>query len=128
MKLHIKIDEIEYEAEIEVVEEETQRPAAAHVAAPRSTTAAPPPTAAPQGTASAADQANVKGCRSGVVGIVVKVLAEVGQAVQPGDPLLVLEAMKMESNVTAPFAGKVKAIPVKQGDGVTKGQLLVELE
>jgi methylmalonyl-CoA carboxyltransferase 1.3S subunit len=43
-------------------------------------------------------------------------------------PLLVLKAMKMETNITAPTAGKIKAVTVAAGDSVQAGQVLVELE
>jgi len=46
----------------------------------------------------------------------------------PGDGLLVLEAMKMETNITAPGPGKIAAIPVKEGDSVQSGQVVVEFE
>jgi methylmalonyl-CoA carboxyltransferase small subunit len=45
-----------------------------------------------------------------------------------GDVLLVLEAMKMETNITAPGPGKIAAIPVKEGDSVQSGQVVVEFE
>ncbi len=51
-----------------------------------------------------------------------------GQRIQPGDILLVLEAMKMETNITAPMAGKLSEIKVKQGDSVQSGQVVVEFE
>ena len=54
--------------------------------------------------------------------------AQVGQQIQPDDLLLVVEAMKMETNVTAPLAGTVKNIRVKPGDAVKVGQVLVEFE
>jgi methylmalonyl-CoA carboxyltransferase small subunit len=60
--------------------------------------------------------------------VVVKVVAQVGQNIQEGDTLLVLEAMKMETNITAPRAGKVAKIRVEQGKGVTAGQVLVDFE
>ena len=47
---------------------------------------------------------------------------------QPNDLLLVLEAMKMETNVTSPVAGKVKRVTVAQSDGVQLNQVLVEFE
>jgi methylmalonyl-CoA carboxyltransferase small subunit len=127
MKLQIKIDDMEYEAEIEVLEDDTRPVPNAHSSSGsgvRAVTAPAPVVMPPPGL----QDAGAKGCRSSVVGIVVRLLAKVGQVVTPGETLLVLEAMKMESNVTAPMAGKVKAIPVKQGEGVTKGQLLVEFE
>jgi methylmalonyl-CoA carboxyltransferase small subunit len=52
----------------------------------------------------------------------------VGQSLQTGDVMLVLEAMKMETNITAPNPGKIAAIPVKEGDGVQSGQVVVEFE
>ena len=69
-----------------------------------------------------------KVCRSPVSGIVVRVAAQVGQSLQPGDILLVLEAMKMETNITAPRAGKIAAIRVNQGDSVQAGQVVAEFE
>jgi len=81
--------------------------------------------------AAAADSKPVneeKVCRSPVSGIVVRVAAQVGQSLQTGDILLVLEAMKMETNITAPSAGKIAAISVNQGDSVQAGQVVVEFE
>ena len=51
-----------------------------------------------------------------------------GRRCRPGDILLVLEAMKMETNITAPVAGKIAAVKVKQGDSVQAGQVVVEFE
>jgi methylmalonyl-CoA carboxyltransferase small subunit len=69
-----------------------------------------------------------KVCRSPVSGIVVRVTSQVGQKIQSGDTLLVLEAMKMETNITAPSAGKIAKINVGQGDAVQGGLVLVEFE
>ena len=49
-------------------------------------------------------------------------------ACRTGDILLVLEAMKMETNITAPSPGKIAAIRVNQGDSVQAGQVVVEFE
>jgi methylmalonyl-CoA carboxyltransferase small subunit len=59
---------------------------------------------------------------------VVKVAAQAGQSIQPGDTLLVLEAMKMETNITAPMGGKISKINVAGGDTVAAGQVVVEFE
>jgi biotin carboxyl carrier protein len=48
--------------------------------------------------------------------------------VRSGDPLLALEAMKMQNEVVSPCDGTVRALRVSPGDAVTKGQILVELE
>ena len=48
-----------------------------------------------------------KVCRSPISGIVIRVAAQVGQSLQTGDVLLVLEAMKMETNITAPVPARL---------------------
>lgn len=131
MKLQINIDGKQYEAEIEVLEEERRdaldyganRPASNR----RGGGAGAAPPSQPE-AASAPTASDDKVCKSSIVGIVVKVLASVGQSVNAGEPLLVLEAMKMESNVVSPLTGKIKAIPVAVGESVKKGQVLVEFE
>lgn len=61
-------------------------------------------------------------------GLVLNILATPGQEVQKGEPLIILEAMKMENVIKAAGEGRVKALHVKHGDAVEKGQLLVEME
>ena len=61
-----------------------------------------------------------------MAGTVVKVLVEAGAIVRAGDTLLVLEAMKMETEVTAPQDGKIKSVDVGVGDAVQGGQVLIE--
>ena len=51
-----------------------------------------------------------------------------GEHVEPHQPLVVIEAMKMEQVVSAPYGGGVRAVDVAVGDQVTTGALLVELE
>lgn len=58
-------------------------------------------------------------------GLVLKVMVEEGQDVAEGEGLLVLEAMKMENELTAPAAGTVEAVHVGEGDAVGKNDLLV---
>lgn len=59
-------------------------------------------------------------------GLIVDIRVAPGQAVQKGDPLLVLEAMKMENILKAPGDGTVGAIKVGLRDNVTKGQVLIQ--
>lgn len=59
---------------------------------------------------------------------VIKLLVEAGQAVEAGDALLLLEAMKMELPIRAPRAARVKAFRCKAGDLVQPGVPLVDLE
>jgi biotin carboxyl carrier protein len=61
-------------------------------------------------------------------GIVVSVSVKTGQAVELGDTLMVIEAMKMENNIPSPKAGKIKELHVSQGDEVNNHQLLVSFE
>ncbi|CAM3775631.1 acetyl/propionyl/methylcrotonyl-CoA carboxylase subunit alpha [Pseudomonas wadenswilerensis] len=61
-------------------------------------------------------------------GSIVRVLVEVGQAVEAGTQLVVLEAMKMEHSIRAPHAGTVKALFCQEGEMVSEGAVLVELE
>lgn len=63
-----------------------------------------------------------------IPGVVAEIGTEVGKAVQKGDTLMILEAMKMLNRIKAPVDGKVKAIAVAVGEKITKGQVLIEIE
>jgi methylmalonyl-CoA carboxyltransferase small subunit len=128
MKLKINIDGREYEADIEVLEEERHEPVgpgAGRAVARRPAPATGGPALDAGSVPSASDD---KVCRSPIVGIVVAVSVGAGQEVSVGETLLVLEAMKMESNIVSPVAGRIKAVSVLPGESVKKGQLLVEFE
>ena len=60
-------------------------------------------------------------------GTVIEVLVEVGSTVQAGDPVLVTEAMKMETEIQAPISGTVDAIHVAKGDSVNPDETLIEI-
>jgi biotin carboxyl carrier protein len=60
-------------------------------------------------------------------GQVRAILIAVGDEVSSGDPLLILEAMKMEMRILAPQSGKISKINCALGDVVARGQLLIEL-
>ena len=127
MKLKITVDGKTYDVDVEVAEEPARHPQAfmvipSQARVPAAPTA--PAAAAPDGVP--VDEAKV--CRSPITGTVVRVVAQPGQHIQPGDILLVLEAMKMETNITAPVEGQVSAITVAAGDGVKANQVVVELE
>jgi acetyl-CoA/propionyl-CoA carboxylase biotin carboxyl carrier protein len=61
-------------------------------------------------------------------GTIVKILVEVGQSVEAGQPVVVLEAMKMENQIEADKSGTVKAINVSPGDTVGSGDVVVVIE
>ena len=60
-------------------------------------------------------------------GTVIDIRVKQSAEVKPGDPLVVLSAMKMETVVAAPVAGTVQRIAVAEGDVLAPGDLLVEL-
>lgn len=66
--------------------------------------------------------------RAPMPGLVVRVMVDEGQRVESGDGLLVLEAMKMENELSAEAPGIIKKIHIATGDAVTKNALLIELE
>ena len=61
-------------------------------------------------------------------GLLTKLDVKVGDAVEPGQPVAVMEAMKMENILRAPKAAKVKATPAKAGDSLAVDQVIVEFE
>lgn len=136
MKLQIGIDGKTYELEVEVLEEDHgpraprgYLPPHAPPSTLRSLVAQEPSAGAPAPATPEEGPVNeATVCRSPVAGVVIRIKAKVGQALKQDDLIMVLEAMKMETNVTAPFAGKVKAIRVAEGDGVKANQVLVEFE
>lgn len=60
-------------------------------------------------------------------GNILKVLVKVGEKVNSGDTLMILEALKMENEILAPSNGEVSSINVKEGQAVDTGELLVVL-
>ncbi len=81
----------------------------------------------------AAASTGVGGVGSGNVavpmqGTIVKVLVEIGQAIENGAPVIILEAMKMENQINAEKSGVVKEIKVKAGDTVGAGDIVVVIE
>jgi biotin carboxyl carrier protein len=89
------------------------------------------PTAAAAASSAAAQDVPVAamdakdGLFAPVPGKIVNVFVKVGDAVEEGAPLVVLEAMKMENELRAPKKGKVTVVAVQKGDTAQRGQLLV---
>lgn len=75
-----------------------------------------------------ADPADLNQIGATMPGTVLKVAVSVGSKVRRGEHLLITEAMKMETTVQAPRDGVVKAIHVKEGESISTGDLLIELE
>ena len=104
----------------DVTVEEGAGVASAPVAAPKAAPAAPK-AAAPAGAAG-----GIK-VEAGAAGKVFKIEKNVGDAVKKGDPVVVIEAMKMEIPVVAPQDGTVASINVNVGDAVDAGATLATL-
>jgi len=62
-----------------------------------------------------------------LAGTVVKILVQPGQQVVEGESIAILEAMKMETSVSAPKAGQIVEVRAKSGDSVTVGDVLLTL-
>ena len=98
-------------------------PAAAPVAAPQpvpAPVAAPIPAAAPAPAGASVVEAPMPGK-------ILKISVAVGASVSSGDVLLILEAMKMENEISAPAGGTVREIRAREGDSVNTGDVLIVL-
>ncbi|MDX1357841.1 MAG: biotin/lipoyl-containing protein [Clostridia bacterium] len=121
MKYKVKVNGKEYEVEVEQIGGEPVVTAAAPKTAAKA--AAPAPKASPkaQGTVG-----SVK-INSPMPGTILGVKVAVGDSVEKGQTILILEAMKMENEIAAPEAGTVSSINVETGSSVESGQLLASL-
>ncbi len=110
----------------DVVVEEGASTGAPAPAAPRA--AAPAAPAVPKTVApKAAGGAGSVKVEAGAAGKVFKIEAKVGQAVKAGDPVVIIEAMKMEIPVVAPQDGTVASIDVAVGDSIEAGAVLATM-
>lgn len=130
-KLRITVEGKAYDVQVEIMGEEgatapVSRPAApvagAALGAPVAATPAP---AAPKPPTNAGQPGDVP---SPLAGKVVSIDCAVGTAVTVGQKIITLEAMKMNTIVSASVAGTVKAIKVNAGDAVEEGQALLTIE
>ncbi|MEZ2122164.1 biotin/lipoyl-containing protein [Corynebacterium sp. CCM 9203] len=122
MKLKVTVNGVAYSVDVEV--EDEQRPRGALLSTGSASgavnTPAAPTTASVQGVSSNAVVAPLAGSVS-------KVLINEGDTIEQGQVLLVLEAMKMETEITAPAGGTVATLTVSVGESVQGGQVLVEI-
>ena len=115
--------------DVTVEENGAGAPAAAPVAAPRAAAPAAPSAApaAPAAAPKAAAGAGSIQVKAGAAGKVFQVPTSVGQKVEAGDTVIIIEAMKMEIPVVAPEAGTIASIDVAVGDAVESGAVLATL-
>ncbi len=71
---------------------------------------------------------NIGAIHAPMPGLILEINVELGQTIKKDDPLLILEAMKMENVIFSPRAGTIKSIAVNRGEAVEKKQLLIEFE
>ena len=108
----------------DVTVEENTNGAPAAAPAPRAAAPAPAPAAKPAAAAGAAGSISIT---AGAAGKVVDVVAAPGAAVKKGDPVVVLEIMKMETPVVAPQDGTVASVEVAKGETVEAGAVLATM-
>lgn len=125
-KFRITVDGREYSVTVEDLSEgeATIYPGPGSMTIPTPRPAAPAPAAAPpaaKGAAGAGDVVSTLG------GVVESIAVSVGQQVNQGDKVVVIEAMKMKTPMIAHRAGKVASIAVKVGDAVDAGQTLLTI-
>ena len=127
-KAKVEVNGIPFEVEMQgssLVEADLPTQAPIEGATPAAAPATPAPAAAP--AASAAGPGAGNPVKAPLPGVVTKVLVAAGQAVKKGDTVLVLEAMKMENNITAESDGSVTGICVAPGDSVMEGTVLLTI-
>lgn len=123
-KLRITIGNRTYDVTVEVLEEH-QTPVRGVTSAAVSAPVSAAPARAPAPPASESLGGGL--VQSPMAGSVKAVRVKEGDAVSSGQVLVVLDSMKMETDITAPQAGAVRAVHVGAGDSVTEGQVLIEL-
>jgi methylmalonyl-CoA carboxyltransferase small subunit len=127
LKIQIVTGGKAYEVEVEVEGEEHLHGVPGQIASGSALQSTRVPTV-PRPGGSGVDAGEAKVCRSPVAGIVMRVQVLVGEQLQVDSLIVVLEAMKMETSVTAPIAGRVKSVNVVPGQAVKLNQILVEFE
>ncbi|HEY6794899.1 MAG TPA: biotin/lipoyl-containing protein [Kineosporiaceae bacterium] len=121
MKLKVTVNGTAYDVDVEVEEERPPTLGPLVFGGNGHAVAAAP--VAPTNVSAPADEGKV--LRAPISGTVTKIVAEPGTAVEQGAVLLILEAMKMETEITAPVGGTVADVAVAPGDAVAGGEILL---
>ncbi|MDX6359720.1 MAG: methylmalonyl-CoA carboxyltransferase subunit [Nocardioidaceae bacterium] len=120
MQLKVTVNGVVYDVEVEVEEEAPPTLGAIFMTGG---SFSPPHASTPSPNGGGTGNA----VQAPLAGTVARVLVEEGQSIEAGDVVVILEAMKMETEITAPRSGTVSSVLVKAGDAVSGGQALVEL-
>lgn len=131
MKYKVTLNGRTYEVEVEAGKAMLldEYEAIVPTAAPAAPAAAPAPVAAPAAAPAPAAAAPVAGeaVTAPMPGNILDVRVTPGASVKAGDTLLILEAMKMENEISAPQDGTIATVDVRKGDTVSSGDLLVTM-
>ena len=122
-KLRVTVDGKSYDVAVEIPDE----PGAFSPLFPRRLSARPPGLFRPCPSPGTAPPPPEK-CPARMAGRVIAILVQPGQQVKEGDPMLTVEAMKMNTAVTAPKAGQVAEILTTVGAAVEEGQVLARIQ
>lgn len=119
MKLKVTVNGIAYDIEVEVEEQERPTLGAVIIGGGGGSSTTP--------TTASVKAASANAVVAPLSGAVARILVAEGDDITEGQVLLVLEAMKMETEITAPHDGKIAAVLVKERDSVAGGEALIEL-
>jgi glutaconyl-CoA/methylmalonyl-CoA decarboxylase subunit gamma len=131
-KLRITVEGKVYDVTVELLEDDEQYltgstlgvPALPHAAA-KSPRPATPTTAAPAAAVQSLGPGDPNSVRSPIAGTVQKVFVEAGKRVEEKTPVILLDAMKMDTYIYAPRTGEIVEVSVQPGDSVQVGQPLI---
>ena len=128
-KAKVEVNGIPFEGEMQgsSLVEEALPTVTTDGAAPAAAPAAPAAAEAPAAPAAKSGPGAGAPVKAPLPGVVTKILVSEGQAVKKGETVLVLEAMKMENNITAEADGTVSGICVSAGDSVMEGTTLITI-
>lgn len=127
-QLRITVEGKTYEVEVEMLDEGFSAPAPRAVSPARTRASSPVAVPKPVAKPVAAPAGGAGDVTSPLAAVVVSVDVAEGDTVEEGQKVVTLEAMKMNTIVSAPAAGTIKAIHVAAGDAVEEGRSLVTIE
>jgi biotin carboxyl carrier protein len=122
-KLRVTVNGVSYEVEVEILEDDEESSQNYSAVAPPVQPGSPVPSA-PQARP-APSTGDKKELTSPIAGVVTEIRISAGTVVKENDLLVIIEAMKMNTNIASPVNGKVKEIKVKAGEAVQQGQVLI---
>lgn len=132
-KLRITVDGKVYDVEVEILQDDDNQILPSYYQQVPSGLTQPNvqprtqsvPVAAPKRNPNKAQNADINVITSPINGVVIEIKVKSGDTVKENDTVIVLEAMKMKTNISSPTSGVVESINVQQGDTIEAGDVLV---